>query len=75
MDAQSPGSTPGPGADEKEKYENIYTSNGSFNGGNWVPSTVIGQSGGQHSGAQALIDMLTVKTAKDLSLDMSIAKK
>ena len=43
--------------------------------GNWVPTTVLGGSGGtngQMNGAQALIDLLTVKTAKDLSLDMSV---
>lgn len=35
-------------------------------GGNWVPTTIIGgASNAQHNGAQALIDMLTVKTAKD----------
>lgn len=43
--------------------------------GDWVPKTVLGGSsgtGGAMNGAQALIDLLTVKTAKDLSLDMSV---
>ena len=42
--------------------------------GNWVPTTVLGASGNSAAGggAQALIDLLTVKTAKDLSLDMSV---
>jgi hypothetical protein len=43
--------------------------------GNWVPSVVIeGGNGAQTvgSGAQELIDLLTVKTAKELGLDMSI---
>lgn len=45
-------------------------------GGNWVPTTVIGPGGpGQQHGAQALIDMLTVKTAKDLALDLTVQKK
>jgi hypothetical protein len=44
--------------------------------GNWVPSTVMGAGGGAAgtNGANALIDLLTAKTAKDLSLDMSIKK-
>ena len=41
--------------------------------GNWVPHTVLGGSkDGDVNGAQTLIDLLTVKTAKDLSLDMKI---
>ena len=45
--------------------------------GNWVPTTVLGGSsgtGGEMNGAQALINLLTVKTAHDLSLDMSVPK-
>lgn len=43
--------------------------------GAWVPTTMIGGSGnGGHNGAQNLIDMLNVKTAKDLALDMSVRK-
>ena len=45
--------------------------------GNWVPTTVFG-SGGTESiaggGANALIQMLTAKTALDLNLDMSVPK-
>lgn len=40
--------------------------------GAWVPSVVMGQGPGvQANGAQALIDLFTAKTAKDLSLDLS----
>lgn len=41
--------------------------------GQWVPSIVFGNNGSNgNSGAQALVDMLTAKTAKDLALDMHI---
>lgn len=42
--------------------------------GNWVPSVVMsGQNASSSgSGAQTLIDMLTAKAAKDLSLDLSV---
>jgi regulator of protease activity HflC (stomatin/prohibitin superfamily) len=40
--------------------------------GNWVPNVVMGGgAGGSGSGAQQLVDLLTVKTAKELGLDMS----
>lgn len=38
----------------------------------WVPEVQMGASGTNGSSAQQLIDMLSVKTAKDLSLDMNI---
>ena len=41
----------------------------------WVPSVVMGGGNGAQtagSGAQELIDLLTVKTAQDLGLDMRI---
>lgn len=42
--------------------------------GNWVPVTVMGGPGaGTVNGADALIRLLTVKTAKDLALDMTIS--
>jgi hypothetical protein len=42
--------------------------------GNWVPSTVMGQTGTRSgSGAQDMVDLLTAKVAKDLSLDMSVS--
>lgn len=44
--------------------------------GNWVPSVVMGGANGNHvagSGAQELIDLLTVKTAKDLGLSLNIS--
>lgn len=41
--------------------------------GNWVPTTVMGAStGSTGNGASALIDMLSAKTARELSLDVSI---
>lgn len=43
--------------------------------GNWVPSTVMGGQGGtSHNGAQQLIDMLSVKTARELSVDLDVKK-
>lgn len=44
-------------------------------GGQWVPSIVMGGDGkGTHNNAQAMIDLLTTKTARDLALDMGIPK-
>lgn len=44
--------------------------------GQWVPSVVMGDKEGVGAtGAQQMIDMLTVKTAKDLAIDMSISGK
>ena len=40
--------------------------------GQWVPNIVMGENQGQSMGAQDLINLLTVKTAKELSLDVSI---
>lgn len=42
--------------------------------GNWVPTVSMGNkdSGASQNAAQQLIDMLSVKTAKDLALDMEI---
>jgi hypothetical protein len=43
--------------------------------GNWVPSVVMGGGHGTQtagSGAQELLDLLTVKTARELGFDMSI---
>lgn len=42
--------------------------------GNWVPNFVFGGSGASKagSGAEQLIDMLSAKTAKELSLDMRV---
>jgi len=45
--------------------------------GNWVPTTVFNSSGGKSSnynGAQTFMDIMTIKTANDLSLDMKIKK-
>lgn len=45
--------------------------------GNWVPTTVLGggEGGEAGGGAQALIQMLSVKTAKELALDTTIRGK
>lgn len=47
--------------------------------GNWVPSVVMGQSGNgspaAQNGAQTLIELLTAKTAKDLSLELDVKTK
>lgn len=40
--------------------------------GSWVPQIVTGGNSVAASGAQQLIDMLSVKTAKDLALDMHV---
>ncbi len=43
--------------------------------GAWVPSVVMGQrEGSGGNGAQAMIDMLSAKTAKELGMDMSVNK-
>lgn len=43
--------------------------------GAWVPQIVTGNGGNSAagSGAQQMIDLLSIKTAKDLGIDMSIA--
>jgi hypothetical protein len=47
---------------------------GSYQGA-WVPSVVMGQgSAGSSNGAQALVEMLTAKTARELGVDMSVTK-
>lgn len=44
--------------------------------GNWVPGVVMGDAGGKNTGgAQQMIEMLTVKAARDLSLDVSVTGK
>lgn len=44
--------------------------------GNWVPTVTMGESGeNAGSGAEQLIKMLSVKTAKELALDMEIKGK
>lgn len=42
--------------------------------GNWVPGVVMGGAGGKSNGAQDMIDLLSVKTAKELGLDMTMKK-
>ena len=41
--------------------------------GDWVPKVVMGSAGGKGNGAQDMIDLLSVKTAKELGLDMSVS--
>ena len=45
--------------------------------GNWVPTVVTGGNGSTTSsnGAMNMIEMLSVKAAKDLALDMSVARR
>ena len=45
--------------------------------GAWVPQIQMGGQGGSQTmnGAQDLVNLLTIKTAKDLGLDMSVARK
>lgn len=43
--------------------------------GQWVPSVVMGNQGQASNGAQSMIDMLSVKTAKELALDLGMAGK
>jgi len=41
--------------------------------GNWVPTVVMGEGNGKSaSGASDLVNLLTVKTAKDLALDLGV---
>jgi len=42
--------------------------------GQWVPNVVMsgGQKGQNVNAAQSLLDLFMVKTARDLSLDMSV---
>ncbi len=44
--------------------------------GNWVPSTVMGSgAGGSQNGATSLIDMLTIKTARELAIDATPGRR
>lgn len=52
----------------------LYASAISTYTGNWVPTTVMGGNGSQVNGAQSLIELLSAKTARDLSLDLSVKK-
>jgi hypothetical protein len=38
----------------------------------WVPNVVMGAGEGQGGGAQGVLDLFMVKTAKELSLDLSM---
>ena len=49
------------------------TAIGSYQGA-WVPSVVMGQGAGNSNGANALVEMLTAKTARELGVDMSVIK-
>lgn len=55
---------------------NAWKNIGSYKG-KWVPEIVMGQPGGSTGGnnsAQAFMDLMMVKTAKDLNLDMKMKK-
>lgn len=43
--------------------------------GNWVPGVVMGEGGKGGNGAQDMINLLSVKTAKELGLDMTMKSK
>ncbi len=62
-----------------EKVNEMYAEAIKGYNGSWVPSIVMGGSVGgaqpvSGSGASQLVDLLTIKTARDLSLDMSVPK-
>lgn len=67
-----------------ERVNGLYAEAIKGYGGSWVPSIVMGGGGGSSgggsndavagSGAQQLISLLSAKTAKDLSLDLSVPK-
>lgn len=40
--------------------------------GAWVPNVIMGNNGATHNGAMPFIDLLTVKAAQDLGLDMNM---
>lgn len=59
------------------KVNQLYAESIAKYGGNWVPQVMMGganTNGGTsaNNGAQALIDLFTAKTARDLSLDLSM---
>jgi len=60
-------------------YEKVMTKFATeFGKQKWVPEVMMGsgaQGRNNQNAAQALIEMLSVKTAKDLSLDMSLPKR
>ncbi len=53
-----------------EKVSKMYADAIANYRGAWVPNMVFGQQGGTTNGGTALMELLTVKTARDLSLDM-----
>lgn len=58
------------------KVQEVIWKNISQYKGKWVPEIMLGGNGssGNMNGAQNFIDLLLVKTARDLSLDMSVPK-
>lgn len=57
-----------------EKVNGLYAAAIGQHAGAWVPSVVMGSGGaGTATSAQALIDLFTVKTARDLQLDPGVA--
>src|SRR5262249_8545305 len=61
-----------------EKVNSMYAEAIKGYSGSWVPSIVMagpsGSAGSAGSGAQQLVNLLSAKTARDLSLDMSVPK-
>lgn len=53
----------------------VYANAIAVHPGPWVPSIIMGNSGGSKNAATDLMELLTVKTAKDLSLNMNMDKK
>jgi len=51
----------------------IWENVGKYQGA-WVSQFNLGGSGGRGNGAQQLVDLLTAKTAQDLSLELSVPK-
>ena len=58
-----------------ERVNGLYADAIKGYGGSWVPSIVMGgSSAGAGSGAQQLVNLLSAKTARDLSLDLTMVK-
>ena len=57
-----------------ERVNDAYAKAIGAHQGSWVPSVVMGGAGGGNAqaGAQSLIEMLSVKAARDLQLDMGL---
>lgn len=54
--------------------QRAYATSISAYSGAWVPSVVMGSGDSTSNGAQALIDLLTAKTARDIGLDLTVPR-